>query len=87
MAERFRPLTVDEYKALPALYEEYGTYLYFENHKGEMFYFPVKDDLEPHYFRTIISNALGTPERADYKTYNNLYEINTFIEKVNQYEL
>lgn len=87
IAERFRPLVVEDYKQLPSLYEEYGTYLYFENFKGEMYYFPVKDDLEPHYFRTIISDAIGTPDRADYKTYTNLADINAFIEKVNQYEL
>lgn len=85
ISQRFRRLSVNGYSQLPQFYEEYGTYLYFEDSEGEMHYFPVKDDLEPHYFRTIISDALGTPERADYKTYTNRDEINAFIKKVKTY--
>jgi diadenosine tetraphosphate (Ap4A) HIT family hydrolase len=85
IAQRFRKLKVEDYSQLPQFYEEYGTYLYFEDAEGAMHYFPIKDDLEPHYFRTVISNSLGTPERADYKTYTNLDEINSFIEKAKAY--
>ena len=85
MGERFRMHQMGSFNDISRLYEEFGTYLFFENADGEMYYFPAKDDLEPHYLRTIISNALGTPERADYKIYTNRDEINSFIDKLRSY--
>lgn len=48
-------------------YEKYGAYLYFEEAGKGIFYIPHDVEIPPHYLRTLISSALGVPERADWR--------------------
>jgi diadenosine tetraphosphate (Ap4A) HIT family hydrolase len=69
LATRFSSVQVSDYGQLTDLYEEYGDYLYVENADGEGVYFVVDRPIERHLLRTLISRAMGCPERADWKNY------------------
>jgi diadenosine tetraphosphate (Ap4A) HIT family hydrolase len=64
------------FSEIPQLYEEFGHYLYFENSQGDMYYFPVNGELESHFLRTVISEALGKPEKADWEKFHDLSALN-----------
>lgn len=67
LSERFARLPVADYRALPELYAEYGDYLYTEPAGGEGGYFVVDQAIERHLLRTLVSTAIGRPERADWR--------------------
>ncbi|MFJ5882311.1 hypothetical protein [Kitasatospora cineracea] len=71
LRSRFKHVPVDDYRDMPRLYESYGDYLYFETSDGVMTYFPVDTEIERHLMRTLISAAIGSPERADWRVYRN----------------
>jgi hypothetical protein len=74
-------ITVDDFKKLIDLYDRHGHYLYFEDNKANMTFFPASGELVSHYLRTVISEALKTPQKADWQNYSNLSELNLAKEK------
>lgn len=71
LANRFPQIELDDYRKLPSLFDRHGHYLYFEESSGRKLFYPVAEDLESHYLRTLISNASNHPERADWENYQN----------------
>ena len=50
------------------LFGKWGDYLYCENNQKEAFYYPVlQSEIPPHFLRTLICEALLTPEKADWQ--------------------
>ena len=76
LANRFEEHKLKNYSDIVNLYDRLGHYLYFENVNGDMYYYPADDSIESHLLRTIISNKLETPEKADWQHYHNCKELN-----------
>jgi diadenosine tetraphosphate (Ap4A) HIT family hydrolase len=68
LAARFRRFDPKTYDSMPDLFERMGDYLYFEDHAGRMSYFPASVEIESHLLRTLIANAIGQPERANWES-------------------
>jgi hypothetical protein len=69
---RFERLTLAGYSEITDVYEAYGDYLYLETDDGRMSYFVVDRPIERHLMRTLISERLGHPERADWRSYGDM---------------
>jgi diadenosine tetraphosphate (Ap4A) HIT family hydrolase len=69
LAQRFDRIDATGVDQLPELYEQYGDYLYVESGDGKGSYFVVDRPIERHLLRTMISEAIGEPQRADWKSY------------------
>lgn len=70
LGERFLGLELPEYEKIGDLYDLYGDYLYIHSPNAPATYFVVADKkVEAHLFRTLISEAIRRPERADWSTY------------------
>lgn len=67
LSARFEHLSPEELREVTKLYAEYGDYLYLETDAGKGYYFVVAEEIERHLLRTLISRALGHPERADWR--------------------
>jgi len=71
VCNKFQVLKMENYRQISPLFFEHGNYLYFENARGEMFFFPAEDNkVESHLLRTLICNTIGIPNRSDWQTYN-----------------
>lgn len=69
-------INVNNFEELVDLYNRHGHYLYFEDNKSHMAFFPASGELPSHYLRTVISVAQNTLEKADWQNYSNLSELN-----------
>jgi diadenosine tetraphosphate (Ap4A) HIT family hydrolase len=72
LANRFQHLELTAYGEITDTYEQYGDYLYLESDDGRMSYFVVDTPIERHLMRTLISERLGHPERADWRSYGDV---------------
>lgn len=86
VSKSFRPILLENEKEIPELYQQYDQYLYFENSKGQKFFFPVNKPLPSHYLRTVIANAIGKPERADWENCFDGNMVNNFKRLLAQLE-
>lgn len=77
-----KPIVIASEEEIPALYERYDQYLYFENTSGKKFFFPVRKPIPSHYLRTVIAESIGHPERADWENYYDVTSINNFKRKL-----
>ena len=77
-----KPIILESEYEIPKLYEEYDQYLYFENTRGVKYFFPVTGPIPSHYLRTLIANAIGQPERADWEKYFSRDAINNFKKEI-----
>ena len=71
------------YSQIIDMYNKFGNYLFFENTKGDKYFYPASDDSLPtHYLATVVSDYLNTPERANWQNYSNLVEMNITKQKL-----
>lgn len=76
LKNEFQKKDVKSYDELNTMYARYGSYLYFENNKNEMSFYPASDEIvAPHLLRTLICKKLRTPKRSDWEHYRNKKEI------------
>jgi diadenosine tetraphosphate (Ap4A) HIT family hydrolase len=73
-----KPIMIESERRIPELYEQFDQYLYFENNNEEKFFFPISKPIPNHYLRTVIAEAIGHPERADWENYCSRDAINNF---------
>ncbi len=58
------------YADIPAFYNSYGNYVYFEHAPERGFFYPLNNQkIPPHFIRTLLCDRNGTPERADWQQY------------------
>jgi diadenosine tetraphosphate (Ap4A) HIT family hydrolase len=82
LADRFEQVAMAKYSDLPDIYAEYGNYLYLETDAGELHYFVVREEIERHLLRTLISRCSGHPERADWREYRDIPVLAAGIERI-----
>lgn len=82
ISEISSPISLKDESEISQLYEEYDQYLYFENKEGTKYFFPVNDTLPSHYLRTVIANAIGRPQRANWEQEFDKDTINQFKTKL-----
>lgn len=80
----FEEITLDSLSLLHEYYEQYDQYLLYENENGIRFY-PVQGEIPSHFLRTVISEEIGKPERADWQKVADLTLINNLKQKVKAY--
>ena len=77
---QFRGKSVQDFFKVKAYFEGYGEYLYFEDCNGNAQFYPANGKMvPPHHLRTLISQYLGKPHRADWSTYAQHKERNTIF--------
>lgn len=79
-----KPIILENEYEIPKLYEEYDQYLYFEDTQGIKYFFPVTKPIPSHYLRTLMANAIGQPERADWEKYFSRDAINNFKRMISE---
>ncbi|MBX9786973.1 MAG: hypothetical protein K2Y08_06515 [Alphaproteobacteria bacterium] len=68
---KFRGKPLEGFSMIKTYFEGYGEYLYFENCEGVSKFYPSSGKVVPsHHLRTLISQCLGHPHRADWETYS-----------------
>jgi hypothetical protein len=82
LADRFEQVAMAKYSDLPDIYAEYGNYLYLETDAGELHYFVVREEIERHLLRTLISRCTGHPERAAWREYRDIRVLAAGIERI-----
>jgi diadenosine tetraphosphate (Ap4A) HIT family hydrolase len=70
--ERFQRINIPFYGVIDTFFNKYGEYLFFENNKGLAGFYPVVDQIPPHFLRTLIANGLSRPERADWESFEDI---------------
>jgi diadenosine tetraphosphate (Ap4A) HIT family hydrolase len=73
IAERFTGIPMNNFAEIFVNYQKYGSYLFFENSKGEMYYYPAEQhEVPPHFLRTLICEELKVHHLADWQAYDDL---------------
>ena len=67
LAVRYRRMPLTNYGAITDTFERFGDYLYFEDTRGAMSFFPATSTVESHLLRTLIASAIGAPDRANWE--------------------
>ncbi|MGH8932663.1 MAG: hypothetical protein ACRDZO_19070 [Egibacteraceae bacterium] len=67
LASRFDYVALAGYDEITDTYEQYGDYLYLETDDDRLLYFVVNQPIERHLMRTLISERIGHPERANWR--------------------
>ena len=71
LTEDYDEITPSSYSELQRLFQEEGHYLYFEDAKGQMSFFPAEDDkVESHLLRTLVCQALRVEKRSEWEKYD-----------------
>lgn len=71
MEARFKGITLGDLNDICRLFNKYDEYLLVEEPGiGARFYIAQSYDVEPHLLRTLVSEALNFPERANWETYS-----------------
>ncbi len=66
-------IKIEQYEELFDLYYQFGSYFYFENNKGEKFFYPVEEDSAPaHHLRTLVCNELGSDHLSSWENFEDL---------------
>ncbi|RMC47767.1 HIT family protein [Lactobacillus sp. ESL0230] len=65
-------------------YYELGQYLYFENANNQEYLFQISRPIPRQYLRTLLADAVGKPELADYNKYPNWEQIKMTRKKLEQ---
>lgn len=70
LEREFISKSINEFSKIKPYFEGYGEYLFFENNNGKASFYPIKNQkIPPHYLRTLISNTINKPHRANWETY------------------
>ena len=73
MEKRFKGIRVQDSEEICDLFDRYDEYLLVdEPSSGPLFYIASSDDVEPHLLRTLVSQQLLCPDRADWENYTSL---------------
>ncbi|MDB2613726.1 hypothetical protein N9Y92_01040 [Chlamydiales bacterium] len=68
-------IPIESLEQLPEIFDDWGEYLYFENHLGESRYYPVTNQaVAPHLLRTLITVATKKPQNADWEKHQSYPE-------------
>lgn len=78
-------IKLHDLKELRLLFEQFDKYLLFENDSG-VYFFPVIEEIPPHYLRSLIAGKILQPELSDWENSTSLSRINSFKEKLSRYE-
>jgi len=71
LKERFDEIQMDSYSDISSLFMEQGNYLYFEDTDRNKLFYPAEDDrVDSHLLRSLICEALYTPELADWEDFS-----------------
>lgn len=88
LEEKFRSISLESYADLQYYFFCHGNYLFFEDPNQNLFFYPTSDQhVAPHLLRTLISNKIGFPNKADWEKYKNskswLESINFINKEIN----
>ena len=75
----FDSIKMAKYQDVMPLFLEHGSYLYFEENDGSMYFFPAEDQkVESHLLRTLSCEALGISDR---QVSGKLHRLRSFYDK------
>jgi len=81
IATTHKDIELSSFSDVPKFFEQYDQYLLFE--QGDIVHFyPVLTEIPSHFLRTVISEKIGQPERADWATAHDRDMVNSMKEKV-----
>ena len=84
LQEKFDCIKMTTYDNIASLFLEHGSYLYFEENDGSMYFFPAEDQtVESHLLRTLLCEALGISNRQDWENYTDYTLFMTSFELIN----
>lgn len=78
----FQWFQLPHYKNLPEFFYNYGRYLFFEDTKSNMFFYPaLNQEVPAHFLRSLICEKLGNLDQVSWEKYNDehLHENNNAL--------
>lgn len=70
LAQKFSHVQLRSFNDVYEQYYSNGNYLYFENNKGEIYFYPTSEyNVESHHLRTLICQELDILERSNWEEY------------------
>lgn len=86
LRQQLRETDVASYRNMPDLYDRFGVYLYYEDPDGQKYFYPASTEIPRHFLRSVVSEHIGHPDRANWREYTNLAFVNSARERLGAHE-